>query len=283
MFDNIFKWSDGLPADSTDLDAIHDNVSGEIAAITEKTSLADDDLILIEDSAATNAKKKSKISTFLAKARSILFLNEITTPSTPPSGQVSLYVKDGGILYIKDDLGVEKQVILDKNSLGLESLSDPNADRILFWDDSAGALKWLAVKTNLSISDTNLNNDNPKFVPRTSPLTSTAWDGNSRSTTAKTLIDLSEVFGVPANIKAISAKASMRDSGSAAGRAGIIIGPTNVSWVGRGAFVTGIRNDAIMDFDLIVPCNADGDVYYQIIASGTETIDVWLQIWGYWI
>jgi len=29
--------------------------------------------------------------------------------------------------------------------LGLQSLTDPGADRVLFWDDSAGALKWLTV------------------------------------------------------------------------------------------------------------------------------------------
>ena len=30
--------------------------------------------------------------------------------------------------------------------LGLGKLTDPNADRVLFWDDSAGALKWLTVE-----------------------------------------------------------------------------------------------------------------------------------------
>ena len=29
--------------------------------------------------------------------------------------------------------------------LGLGKLSDPNADRVLLWDDSAGALKWLTI------------------------------------------------------------------------------------------------------------------------------------------
>ena len=29
--------------------------------------------------------------------------------------------------------------------LGLQDLVDPNADRVLFWDDSAGALKWLKI------------------------------------------------------------------------------------------------------------------------------------------
>ena len=37
------------------------------------------------------------------------------------------------------------------------SLSDPNADRILFWDDSAGAVTWLTLGTNLSITGTTLD------------------------------------------------------------------------------------------------------------------------------
>lgn len=43
-----------------DIDAIHDNVSGEINAITEKTTLVAADLFLIEDSEASNAKKKAQ-------------------------------------------------------------------------------------------------------------------------------------------------------------------------------------------------------------------------------
>ena len=47
-----------------DADAIHDNVSGEINAITEKTTPVDDDVILIEDSADSYNKKKVKKSNF---------------------------------------------------------------------------------------------------------------------------------------------------------------------------------------------------------------------------
>lgn len=36
------------------------------------------------------------------------------------------------------------------------SLVDPNADRILFWDDSAGTVTWLTVGTGLSITGTTL-------------------------------------------------------------------------------------------------------------------------------
>lgn len=37
------------------------------------------------------------------------------------------------------------------------SLSDPNADRILFWDDSAGAMTFLVPSTGITISGTNLS------------------------------------------------------------------------------------------------------------------------------
>lgn len=36
------------------------------------------------------------------------------------------------------------------------SLTDPNADRILFWDDSAGAVTWLTASTGLTISGTSM-------------------------------------------------------------------------------------------------------------------------------
>lgn len=36
------------------------------------------------------------------------------------------------------------------------SLTDPNADRIMFWDDSAGAVTWLTPSTGLAIITTNL-------------------------------------------------------------------------------------------------------------------------------
>lgn len=37
------------------------------------------------------------------------------------------------------------------------SLTDPNADRIMFWDDSAGAVTWLTAGTGLSITDTTIS------------------------------------------------------------------------------------------------------------------------------
>jgi hypothetical protein len=39
----------------------------------------------------------------------------------------------------------------------IAGLADPNADKLLFWDDSAGAYAYLTLGTNLSITDTTLN------------------------------------------------------------------------------------------------------------------------------
>jgi microcystin-dependent protein len=45
----------------TDADAIHDNVAGEIAAVTEKATPVSADLLLIEDSADSNNKKRLQV------------------------------------------------------------------------------------------------------------------------------------------------------------------------------------------------------------------------------
>lgn len=45
---------------------------------------------------------------------------------------------------------------LDSDLTTIAGLADPNADRILFWDDSAGAYAYLTASTGLTISGTNM-------------------------------------------------------------------------------------------------------------------------------
>lgn len=45
------------------------------------------------------------------------------------------------------------------------SLADPNADRIFFWDDSAGATTWLEVGSGLSITGTTLSASGAAYSP----------------------------------------------------------------------------------------------------------------------
>jgi hypothetical protein len=124
------------------------------------------------------------------------------------------------------------------------------------------------------------------FVPLTTLLTSASWSGNLYSTTAKTLIDLSIVFGVPAGVKAVLVRGVILDSGSAA--AGVnttwmCLGPTNASGIGMHWRAASNPNNFYDDKQQIIPCDSNGDIYYQLNATGVNTMGVYLQIWGYWI
>jgi len=44
----------------------------------------------------------------------------------------------------------------------------------------------------------------------------------------------------------------------------------------------GLPNDYYAEQLAVVPCD-NGDIYYQVAASGSGTMDVTIQIWGYWV
>jgi len=137
---------------------------------------------------------------------------------------------------------------------------------------------------NNSINDYDSNSHTIGFyVPLTTPLTSTSWDGDARSTTAKTLIDLSTVFGVPPQIKAVLASVTVRDSSSASADVWMLLSPNNTAGAGVPISPAGLQDNALGRSQVVVPCSSNGDVYYQIQASGALTFDAWIEIWGYWI
>ena len=53
--------------------------------------------------------------------------------------------------------GTSGAVTLELSHLGLESLTDPNDDKIIFWDDSSSATGWLDAGTGLSISGATMS------------------------------------------------------------------------------------------------------------------------------
>lgn len=53
------------------------------------------------------------------------------------------------------DISASRTISL--SHLGIQSLTDPNADRIMFWDDTSGFVDWLQMGTNISITGTTLN------------------------------------------------------------------------------------------------------------------------------
>jgi len=121
------------------------------------------------------------------------------------------------------------------------------------------------------------------FTALTTPLTSTDWDGDAHSTTAKTKIDLSAVFSVPAGVSAVLVRLQCKDSGSSSGYNYFGVSPNDTAGeLAVIAYLEGIANDVNVFAHGTCPCDANGDIYYQIIASGVSTLDAWIEVWGYW-
>ena len=99
--------TNGVGAAGTDTTAIHDNVAGEISAITEKTSPADKDMMLIEDSADSNNKKKIELGSIPVLGPSATLSNGSGSPEGVLAASAgSLYVDTSGgtstTLYVKE-------------------------------------------------------------------------------------------------------------------------------------------------------------------------------------
>lgn len=118
-----------------------------------------------------------------------------------------------------------------------------------------------------------------------SPLTSTSWSMSSpKSSTSPTLIDMSVSF---ANYPATPPKALMvrliaRDS-VAVHRTDLYaaFGPSVTRYYQLSVHPVG--GDIQAATGGIINCDANGDIAYSLVASGTGTMDVQLEIWGYWL
>jgi len=124
--------------------------------------------------------------------------------------------------------------------------------------------------------------DNGKITWLTTPLTSTSWDGDARSTTTATKIDMSSVFsGYPTDaVKAVMVRLACRDSAKL-GTTGLSIGVGPSATYYYNVSTIAIGGDVISSQTAWCACDAAGDIYFQVAASGTNTLDAWLEVWGY--
>jgi hypothetical protein len=124
----------------------------------------------------------------------------------------------------------------------------------------------------------------PVWKYLSTPLTSASWDGDTYSDTAKTLIDLSAVFGVPAGVKAILVDVAIKDIDSTGPDDNyIILSPNAVAGSGPIVRSKGRYDNDLESQQLTVPCDANGDIYYETAASGVLSLAVYLSIWAYYI
>lgn len=75
----------------------------------------------------------------------------LTAPASVASDKTITLPDTTGTVYVSSGT----DVALADGGTGA-SLADPNADRIMFWDDSAGAVTWLTAGTGLTITDTTI-------------------------------------------------------------------------------------------------------------------------------
>ncbi len=109
----------------------------------------------------------------------------LTTTGTANDGTITLTAGtalSGGGDFTTDQSS-DETITFNLNHLGLESLADPNADRIVFWDDSAGAMKFLSVGSNLTLSGTTLSGTAAANNATISLLAGTAISGGGNFTT----------------------------------------------------------------------------------------------------
>ena len=118
------------------------------------------------------------------------------------------------------------------------------------------------------------------ILPQASRLTSTAWDGDARSTTSPTQIDMSAVFGTPTNIDALLLLVEVRDLASAETYCWIRF-DNAVPTMGTAALRCADVNDRWAGTQIVVPTDANGDIYFECAASGANTLNVILQVHGY--
>jgi hypothetical protein len=119
------------------------------------------------------------------------------------------------------------------------------------------------------------------ILPQVSRLTSTAWDGDARSTTGATLIDMSAVFGTPANIDAVLLSVDARDSGGATADCWVRFSDGTPLSSGSPIATVPPANDRWGRYLLTIPTDSNGDIYFDCGASGTATLDVVVQVHGY--
>jgi len=123
----------------------HAQIARPLQDLTALSSPATGDLVYAVDVSASNASRKLTLTTL---ADWLASLSQTLTNKTISGSSNTLTVLAGSQL--------SGQTPLANGGTGA-NLTDPGADRILFWDESGNIVTWLTLGTNLSITGTTIN------------------------------------------------------------------------------------------------------------------------------
>ena len=112
------------------------------------------------------------------------------------------------------------------------------------------------------------------FVPLTTPLTSTSWDGDAKTTADNATIDLSAVFDAPAGIKAVSVH--FATTSATVSRISALGNVTTFNMLKMVGQVANVENS----ISGVLPCDSNGDINFY--CSG-DLAAVYIKILGYFI
>jgi len=121
--------------------------------LTTLASPATGDLAYVVDVSASNASRKITLGAL--QSWWSIATTQITGTLPIANGGTGATSAGAARTAMGLDIGANVQAF-DAQLQQIADLADPNADRLLFWDDSAGALAWLTAGSGLSISGTTI-------------------------------------------------------------------------------------------------------------------------------
>ena len=159
-----------LAAHEADTTGIHGIVDTAALALTANVQPVDADLTAIAALTTTAfgrgllelANQAALLSAAGAAAASHAHAGEDITSGTVADARIAATIaRDAevaaGYQPLDADLTAIAALTTDAAGRGLLTLADPGADRILFWDDSAGSFTFLTAGTNLTITGTTID------------------------------------------------------------------------------------------------------------------------------
>ena len=152
-----------IPVTGTDPNAIHDNTPAEISAVTEKASPVSADLVLIEDSEASNAKKKVQLGNIPVSGTDTNAIHKSTASEiTAIAEKTSLVANDEFLMEDSADSNNKKSIKasnLDLSVMDNTTSAFITADTNAIHKNAASEITAIAEKTSLVANDEFLMED----------------------------------------------------------------------------------------------------------------------------